>query len=190
MHVFVSLCTDNDVNYMKNLVVKTLELARLNSPKTKSSIKKLIPSEEIIRIISYKKNLFDSKNIQLIDNIDKNHRVKADKQEFEELMINILENAVKYNKNNGKIEIKSKEKDDNILISIKDTGLGMTQEQISHIFEEFYKADQSRHDIESSGLGMSICKRIIERNNGKIWVESLGINKGTTVFISLPKFHN
>ena len=67
-----------------------------------------------------------------------------------------------------------------------DNGIGMTKEQIERIFDEFYKADSARHDIQNTGLGMSICKRIVEKHGGRIWVESPGPGKGTTVFFTLP----
>jgi signal transduction histidine kinase len=76
---------------------------------------------------------------------------------------------------------------DFIKISIADNGIGMTKEQIERIFDEFYKADSVRHDIQSTGLGMSICKRIVEKHDGSIWVESPGPGKGTTVFFTLPR---
>ena len=65
----------------------------------------------------------------------------------------------------------------------------MTKTQIKHAFDEFYKADESRHDFHSSGLGMTISKKIIERHNGKIWIESLGLDKGTTVFFTLSVYN-
>ncbi|ENO12356.1 histidine kinase, partial [Thermoplasmatales archaeon SCGC AB-539-C06] len=61
------------------------------------------------------------------------------------------------------------------------------KKQIENIFDEFYKADKSRHDIESTGLGLSICKRIVEKHNGKIWVKSPGLEKGSIFYISLQK---
>ena len=73
-----------------------------------------------------------------------------------------------------------------VTVSVADTGIGMTQEEIDRIFDEFYKADSARHDIQSTGLGMSICKRIVEKHGGSIWVESPGPGKGTTVFFTLP----
>ena len=65
-------------------------------------------------------------------------------------------------------------------------GMGMTSEQQEHIFDEFYKADSSRHDLESSGLGLPICKRIIEKHGGCIWVESPGLGRGSIFYFTIP----
>ena len=62
----------------------------------------------------------------------------------------------------------------------------MNEEQIKNIFNEFYKADESRHDFDSSGLGMSISKRVIEKHGGRIWAESEGLGKGSTFYFTLP----
>lgn len=176
-----------DVDYMKNLVVNTLELARLNSPKTKFNFEKINLKNEIQKIINNKKIIFHKKNIMILNKIDNNHFIKADRHEFEVLITNLIDNSVKYNKENGKITLKSIDDNESITISIDDTGIGLNKNEINYIFNEFYKADKSRHDIESSGLGLSICKRIVEKHDGKIWVESPGINKGSTFYIMFPK---
>jgi signal transduction histidine kinase len=176
-----------DVEYMKNLVVNTLELARLNSPKTKFSFEKINLKKEIEKIIDNKKIIFNKKNIQIKNKLSSDHHIKVDKQEFGVLITNLIDNSFKYNKENGKIILESNEKNNNIILSIKDTGIGLDKNQIKYIFDEFYKADESRHDIESSGLGLAICKRIVEKHNGKIWVESPGLEKGSTFYVSLPK---
>ena len=85
---------------------------------------------------------------------------------------------------------KAKESDGFVTITYKDSGIGMTKNQIDNIFEEFYKADESRHDLHSVGLGLTICKRIIEKHGGKIWVESQGIGKGSTFYFSLKSGKN
>jgi len=175
-----------NVEYMKNIATKTLQLAKLNSPKTKFTMGKIDLKDEINKILENKKTLFDSKSIDVNNKIKNEFLIKADKLRFEELMTNILENAVKYSKNNGKITLNVEKENDFVRISIKDNGTGMTKNQIKHIFEEFYKVDKSRHDFESSGLGLTICKRIVEKHGGKIWVESPGVGKGTTVFLSMP----
>ena len=107
---------------------------------------------------------------------------------MEELLDNIISNAVKYSKEEaGKIIIDAQENNDEVKLSIEDNGQGMQKDQIEHIFDEFYKADESRHDFESTGLGLTICKRIIEHHGGKIWVESKGLGKGTTFYFTLKK---
>ena len=62
----------------------------------------------------------------------------------------------------------------------------MDRKQINHIFDEFYKVDESRHDMTSVGLGLSICKRIVEKHGGKIWAESPGRGKGSKMIFTLP----
>jgi signal transduction histidine kinase len=175
-----------NVEYMKNIATKTLELAKLNSPKTKFLFGRVELKNEIKRIIQNKKTLFQSKNLKVQNNITKKSLINADKLRFEELLSNLLENSVKYSNENGTIIFDAVKDNDYMKISIRDTGIGMTKKQIKHIFEEFYKVDKSRHDFESSGLGLTICKRIVEKHRGKIWVESLGIGKGTTVFFTMP----
>ena len=176
-----------DVELMKNLVVNTLELARLNLPKTRFTFEDINLKKEIEKIIENKKIIFNKNNIKIKNKINKKHNVKADKQEFEVLITNLIDNSIKYNNENGEVLLESKEDNDQIIISIKDTGIGLEKKQIDNIFDEFYKADKSRHDIESSGLGLSICKRIVEKHNGKIWVESPGFNKGSIFYFTLPK---
>jgi signal transduction histidine kinase len=93
---------------------------------------------------------------------------------------------VKYSPNGGNITIDAKDDGKFVVVSVKDEGTGMNSEQLNHVFEEFYKADESRHDFGSSGLGLSICKRIVEKHGGKIWAESKGKGKGTTMFFTIP----
>ncbi len=175
-----------NAEYMKNLVIKTLQLARLNSPALKLEIEKTNLLEEINKIIDKKKYLIDDNDINVECNIDDTLYVDVDNLRMKELFDNLISNAVKYLPDKkGKITIDAKKTDEEITISIKDNGIGMTKEQINHIFDEFYKIDESRHDLESTGLGLTICKRIVEHHDGKIWAESQGENKGTTLYVSL-----
>jgi len=175
-----------NADYMKNLVVKTLELAVLNSPNTKFSIELMNLFKEVDQIIENKKILFDENKIRISNKIDHKLSIKADRLRLEELLTNIFENSVKYSQDDCRITIDAEQTNDFVKISIADNGIGMTKEQIERIFDEFYKADSARHDIKNTGLGMSICKRIVEKHGGNIWVESPGPGKGTTVFFSLP----
>ena len=179
---------NRNVEYMRNIAIKTLELAKLNSPKTKFTIEKLDLGKEIVRVLKNKSSIFKEKKIDVKNNISKNIFVNADKLRLEELLINILENSIKYSKEEGKITLDAEIDEDFVQVSIKDNGIGLTKNQIKYVFEEFFKADESRHDFQSSGLGMTISKKIVEKHNGEIWIESPGINKGATVFFTLQLY--
>ena len=88
----------------------------------------------------------------------------------------------------GKIVINSVKKNKMVTVSFKDSGIGMDSKQQKKIFDEYYKIDTSRHKLDSSGLGLTITKKIIQKHGGKIWVESKGIGKGSTFYFTLPRF--
>lgn len=175
-----------NVQFMKNLVKKTLELAQLNSPNTILNLERINLKKHVDEIIQQNKYLFEEKQISVSTNLSPDLIVHADELRIEELINNLLTNAVKYNKKHGSIIIDGFIKEDQVTISIKDNGQGMTPDQLNHVFDEFYKADESRHNIGSSGLGMPICKRIVEKHKGHIWVESDGPGKGSTFYFTLP----
>jgi PAS domain S-box-containing protein len=175
-----------NVEYMKNLVKKTLELARLNSPNTVLNFQQINLKDCIDEIIQQNKYLIEEKKITVTSNLPSDFIVYADVLLLEELINNLLTNAVKYSGEYGSIIIDGFMKETSVTISMNDDGQGLTSDQINHIFDEFYKADESRHNIESSGLGMPICKRIVEKHGGDIWVESEGPGKGSTFYFNLP----
>lgn len=177
---------NRNVQYMRDLVMKTLQLERLNSPNYKPVFDKLNLFEIVEKDIRNKKTIFEENNISVENKIKKGMFLVCDKIQFKELFDNLLTNAIKFSKENGKIFVDAKKEKGNIVFSVTDTGIGMTEEQIDKVFDEFYKVDPSRHDLDSSGLGLSICKRIVETHKGRIWVESPGLGKGTTFFVSIP----
>jgi signal transduction histidine kinase len=127
------------------------------------------------------------KSLTVENNIDSRIAIKADKVEFEELFYNLISNAIKYSQENGSITINADDKGDIVILSVKDTGIGLTENQIEHVFDEFFKVDESRHELDSSGLGLSICKKIVKKHGGNIWAESAGNDLGTTIFFTIRK---
>ncbi len=180
---------NRNVRYMKNLITNTLELARLNSPNTKFNMEELSLKEQLDQILGVNKLLFEKKQMTVVNNLSDTLIIHADKLRIEELFTNLLNNAVKYSNENGTITINAEQKDQEIQLSIQDTGIGMTEEQLNKLFTEFYKADPSRHDFDSSGLGLTIAKRIVEKHGGRIWAESEGLGKGSTFYFTLPSNH-
>jgi PAS domain S-box-containing protein len=178
---------EKNVNCIKTMVDKTIDLAKYNSKDFSLIFQNINLYLYINKFIEkYMKNKYD--NIQIKNNIDTNIFVMANPSKLYQICDIIFSNALKYSEEN-KIKIKiNAETDDNIIVlSISDNGIGMTKEQMDHIFEEFYKVDESRHDLRSHGLSLTICKKIVEHHGGRIWAKSSGPGKGSTFYFTLKK---
>jgi len=114
-------------------------------------------------------------------------KIKGAQIYIEETIANILANSVKYTPRNGKINVLVKDKAVNVFIQIADTGIGIPENEISKVFQEFFRASNAKEvERTGTGLGLSIAKQVVERHNGRIWIESI-LGKGTVVNIELPK---
>ncbi len=115
----------------------------------------------------------------------------AGKQELEKLLTILLDNAVKYTPENGHITLSAKSDGKYALIDVQDTGIGIAPQDITHLFDRFFRADQSRskNQVEGFGLGLSIAKRIVDSHYGSIEVSSV-IGTGTTFTVKLPLQHS
>lgn len=182
----ILMVLERNVDYMKRLVIRTVKLAKLNAPSTTFDFQSFHFADFIHAIIEKNKTSFQEYDVNISTHIDSDIKVNADPLQLEEVIENIFSNALKYGSEHGQIIIAAIQEKDVVHVSIKDTGHGMNAHQLEDMFNEFYKADESRHDFTSTGLGLSICKRIIEKHNGEIWAESKGIGKGTTIHFSLP----
>lgn len=111
--------------------------------------------------------------------------INIDQQKIIQVFDNVLSNAVKYSPAGGLIKVAGKVEGEVFLVSVIDQGIGMTVGQMDRVFDKFYRADSSDTAVGGLGLGLSICKNIIEAHGGKIWVESV-LGEGTTVHFSLP----
>jgi signal transduction histidine kinase len=149
-----------------------------------------------LKIIGQKKNLlteFVIGSSTLINATSENgqmlkpfYYVYADPERIEQVINNIYDNAMKYT-NQGKITIGLTGNDKVVQFYIKDTGVGIPEGDASHLFQKFYRVDSTAtRTIGGSGLGLFICKKIIELYKGRIWVES-EVDKGSTFFINLPR---
>jgi len=179
---------EQNTEYMRGLVEKTIQLALINSPNTKLDFKKKNLKNLIEKNVEKNRIYFKENKVYLDNGINNDIDVEVDSFHFEELIDNLFTNAVKYSgSKKPKIVVEAESDKDKVVVSIKDNGVGMTEDQIKNIFDEFYKADSSRHDFKSSGLGMTIAKRIVEKHGGKIWAESPGPGKGSTFYFTLSK---
>ncbi len=138
--------------------------------------------------IALLKNQAANKNIEIefkssADNISS----LIDKDIMSIVIRNLLTNAIKYTKENGKIEMNCSTENKHILISIKDNGIGISEEDKEKLFRnDIHFSNRGTKNETGTGLGLILCKELVEKHNGKIWIES-ELNKGTTIFISLPQ---
>jgi len=110
----------------------------------------------------------------------------VDPETMRAVLQNLLENAIKYTKDNGKIEIDVKKENDHLLVSIADNGIGIPKEQAKDVFARFFRAKNAiKQETDGSGLGLYIAKTIVEKNGGKIWFDSAE-NKGSTFYFTVP----
>lgn len=112
-------------------------------------------------------------------------KIMIDPDKIEQVMSNIFSNAVKYSPEGGVIKVVGKVNGDYYHMSVEDEGIGMTPDEVEHIYDKFYRADNSTTAVSGTGLGMSIVKYILEAHGGTVWVES-EIGKGTKVSMSIP----
>jgi len=174
----------NNVDRIHRVVKKTVKIATINAPSFQINKEKTNLANKINNIIS---NLeYDNQKYQIINNVANNIQTLADGELLTELFINLVDNAIKYSPDGGIIKINAIPNNKKIQVSIIDPGIGLSKKELSCVFDDFYKADWSRHDLCSSGLGLTICKKIIEKHDGKIWAESQGHGKGSTFYFTLP----
>ena len=176
-----------NARYMRDLILKTLELASLRSQTVEFTLESFHLFDMVKQILENQDHLFAENHVVVQQHIPKDLLLHADKLRFEELMNNLLTNAVKYTPGSGGVITIGATQDERfITVSVQDTGIGMTRDQIDQVFDEFYKVARTKQEFDSSGLGLSICRRIVERHGGTIWAESKGPGKGSTFFFTIP----
>lgn len=178
---------DNECDRMTRIVRALLQLSNLDYKKTKWN-KVKIDVEKLIRDSCMKLDLsFKEKNHMVIIDIQEDlPNIVGDKDGIEQVILNIISNAIKYTPDSGEINILAKRTLDGVLIRIGDNGMGIPEKDMERIFERFYRVDKARsRELGGTGLGLSIAKQIIEAHDGKIELKS-EYNVGTTVDINLP----
>jgi PAS domain S-box-containing protein len=169
-----------DAERMKHLVEMTLDLMFFDSGSqvnTRATSHLLAAVHEAIHIHHLK---IEKKGMVIMNTIPDKMFVQMTQLHLTTICSNLIENAVKYSYEQGTITISALLNPDGVLFSVSDDGIGIDPQEIPKIFDEYYKGDQSRHDRDSHGLGLSIVKRTVEAYGGEITVKSRGKGEGTT----------
>ena len=165
------------------LSTNILKLAKLENQERIMNKTKFNIAEQIRRTISVLEPKWKEKNIKFNVSL-KEQEFWGEKDLMYQVWMNIIENIIKFSKQDGQIDVKMKTNQDSVIVEIKDYGIGMEEEEAKKIFDRFYQVDKS-HTKPGAGLGMTIAKRIVELSDGKIEVKSK-LNESTTFIVTLP----
>jgi len=171
---------------LTRLINDVLDLSKIEAGRMPFKLEKL-EFEELLNdtLISIRPTI-ESKGIELIcEDVKKGFFLWGDRDRIIQVLTNVISNAVKCTPEGGTITVSLSGRDGMGIISVEDTGRGISKEDIPKVFERFSHLGSIDHHTEGTGLGMTICKSIIEKLNGEIWIES-ELGQGTTVFFTLP----
>ncbi|MCR5207840.1 MAG: HAMP domain-containing histidine kinase [Eubacterium sp.] len=187
-HEYYLKIVSDEVRRLSRLVVAMLNMSKMESGDFEMKQKNYNISDQIIHILLTFEQKIDKKNIEVLGLDDMApYRVYADTDMIYQVIYNLFDNAVKFTNENGYIKIGIRELGDKIEVSVKNSGTGIKSEELTKIFERFYKVDKSRSlDAKGAGLGLYIVKMMVEMHGGRIYAKSDSPDEAEFVF-TLPK---
>ena len=171
---------------LDNIIADFLEISRIEAARLKFDFRETDVTQLIKDTIAFMQGFANEKNITLVKEIKNLPLIKADPDRISQVLRNLINNAIKFSDENNKIEVSAELKNDYIMFSVRDYGCGLSSENQIRIFEPFYQVENStRRKHGGTGLGLTICRGIIESQKGKIWVESQ-LGKGCKFYFTVP----
>ncbi len=184
-HQFL-MTVDEESNRLAGLVESILEISRIESGTVKLESKPVNVPDVAAAIALALKPLADKKNISLISDIETGiPAVLTDESAIQSIVTNIANNAIKFTPDGGNVRIEVKHTDEDLILRVADTGMGIPKEDLPKIFDKFYRVRRTGKQIQGTGLGLAVVKEIVTMLGGRIEVQS-EINKGTVFKIVLP----
>jgi signal transduction histidine kinase len=178
-----------DVNQLQSLSDHLLQLTAYQKSDDSIKLERVELREIVARAVAKVEPMAKKKKITIERTKVENVEIKADKYNLNDLLVILLDNAIKYSPEKKTIKVEAKRTDGSVWLVVKDEGMGISKKDVPHIFERFYRADsaRSKDGIGGYGLGLSIAKKIAEMHRGSISVKSQ-LGKGTTFTVKLPIF--
>ncbi|RLL47889.1 sensor histidine kinase [Oceanobacillus piezotolerans] len=177
----------NESDRMQLLIEDLLTLSRLENENFQIVLNKFNVKELVDGIIPTLKIKAEKKQLHLTRDIEENLEMKADQEKVKQIFVNLIDNAINYTPEDGKVSLTVNSTSDYVHIKVSDTGIGIEKQNLPRIFERFYRVDKARsRNTGGTGLGLAIVKHIVEVHEGKMELES-EVNKGTTVHVYLPR---
>ena len=177
----------NEAERLNRTTAKLLSLTKLDSRFSDDcEIINIAPTvHRVIRMLS---GIAKEGNITIEANLDADSPILILEDDLYQVVFNLVENGIKYNTPGGKLYINLLRQEDNAVLSVTDTGVGIPDDAMDHIFERFYRVDKARSRATGgSGLGLAIVRAIVQRNRGRISVQT-EVGKGSTFAVSFPIF--
>ncbi|MCX6667116.1 MAG: PAS domain S-box protein [Euryarchaeota archaeon] len=171
------------------LVTDILDVSRLDTDTMRFEMEKVSTVEILDEIVEDMRPVIEGKDLKFITNIPRDlPDAMGDRNRLSQVFKNLLVNSIKFT-DNGSISVEAEKREGHILIAVKDTGIGISKDELKKIFNKFYQAytgDDRKN--EGTGLGLYICKEIIRKHDGEIWAESK-LGEGSQVYIKMPYIH-
>jgi len=168
------------------LINDLLNISRIQAGKVRREIERLKPGQLAETTLEFYRHEIDKRGLMAELDLDNDAVVDADREELQRVFTNLISNAIKYNREQGKILVSVKSEGRYVKIQIKDTGIGMIPEEKERLFEEFFRAkNHHTRNITGTGLGLTLVKKIVDGYAGRVEVES-EYEKGTTFTVYLP----
>jgi len=174
-----------EIDRMSCIIDDLLLLSKADSKEIKLNVEEVALRDLIMDVCMNMKVVADKKEVELQTNELEDVRLKGDELKLRRMLLNVVENGIKYSQIGGKVTVSSFVNDGYVQIDVKDEGIGISEEDIKFVFDRFYRADRSRKRESGSGLGLSISRWIAEAHKGSIEVKSQPA-KGSMFTIKLP----
>jgi two-component system phosphate regulon sensor histidine kinase PhoR len=181
---------ETEVDALSLMVSELLELSRIESGQVPLQFQETTPIDLITKAVE--RLSLQAERAGLVINIvcpDDLPSIQADPSRLEQVLVNLLHNAIKFTPSGGTITVQASQQNDsqkknNILFFVRDSGIGIASDDLPRIFERFYKADRARSG-SGTGLGLAIARHQVEAHGGKIWAESIE-GRGSTFYFTIP----
>jgi two-component system phosphate regulon sensor histidine kinase PhoR len=176
---------ETEVDALTQMAQELLDLTRIESGQVALDLKQVAPEKLLASAADRMRTQAERAGLTLtVEPIANLLQVRADPARLEQVLVNLIHNAVKFTAPGGSVTLSAENTGKKVRFAVRDTGVGIPEDEVERVFERFYKADRARSG-SGTGLGLSIARHIVEAHGGRIWAESVE-GKGSTFFFTVP----